>query len=373
MTKDSTKYQIVIIGAGLAGLVTAIMLKKSGLDVILIEKKTFPFHRVCGEYISNEVKPFLLSLGIMPEELNPSSISQFELTSTAGRSKTMPLELGGFGISRYAFDHYLYNIALDLGVNVIHDQVENVSFSGNEFTIKAKELTIKSEIVIGAHGKRSVLDKKLKRGFMDRPSPYVGVKYHIKYDYPTNKVSLHNFPRGYCGLSAVEGGKYNLCYLTHRSNLKEYRDIQNMEQDILCKNPRLKEVFDNAEFLFDAPEVINEVSFETKLPVENHLLMCGDAAGMITPLCGNGMAIAIHSAKIVSEEITDYYNNHKDRKKLEINYTSRWNKQFKTRLAVGRNIQRLFGSAFQSNFALGLLNFKPLANFIVKNTHGKPF
>ncbi|QSE98156.1 NAD(P)/FAD-dependent oxidoreductase [Fulvivirga lutea] len=373
MTRDSTKNQIVIIGAGLAGLVTAIMLKKSGLDVILIEKKQFPFHRVCGEYISNEVKPFLLSLGIMPEELNPSSISEFELTSIAGKSKTIQLDLGGFGISRYAFDQYLYQIALDKGVNVIHDQVEDIFFSGKEFCVKTKEMSIRSELVIGAFGKRSVLDKKLTRSFMLRPSPYVGVKYHIKYDYPTNKVSLHNFAGGYCGLSAIEGGKYNLCYLSHRSNLKEYRNIEKMEQDILCQNPKLKDVFDNADFLFDAPQVINEISFETKQPVENHILMCGDAAGMITPLCGNGMAMAIHSAKIVSEEVINYFTNHKDRGTLEMNYSKRWNHHFRTRLAVGRTIQKLFGATFQSNFALSLLNFKPLANFIVKNTHGQPF
>ena len=52
--------------------------------------------------------------------------------------------------------------------------------------------------------------------------------------------------------------------------------------------------------LFEKPEVINEITFEKQDPVSNHILMCGDAAGMITPLCGNGMAMAIHSAKILS-------------------------------------------------------------------------
>ena len=70
-----------------------------------------------------------------------------------------------------------------------------------------------------------------------------------------------------------------------------------MERQVLLKNPHLKRIFSEADFVFGRPEVINEISFETKDPVENHILMAGDAAGMITPVCGNGMAIAIHSGK----------------------------------------------------------------------------
>ncbi|NJO03265.1 MAG: FAD-dependent oxidoreductase, partial [Bacteroidia bacterium] len=47
-------YDIVIIGGGLAGLVNAIQLSQAGLKVALLEKKSYPFHRVCGEYVSNE-------------------------------------------------------------------------------------------------------------------------------------------------------------------------------------------------------------------------------------------------------------------------------------------------------------------------------
>ena len=61
-----TEADVVILGGGLAGLIASLILTQNGYDVVLIEKKTYPFHKVCGEYISNEVLPYLNSLGIDP-------------------------------------------------------------------------------------------------------------------------------------------------------------------------------------------------------------------------------------------------------------------------------------------------------------------
>ncbi len=158
----------------------------------------------------------------------------------------------------------------------------------------------------------------------------------------------------------------------HRRNLKEFKDIKSVEEKVLCQNPQLEKVFGEAEFLFKKPEVINEISFETKSQNDDGILMCGDAAGMITPLCGNGMAMAIHSAKLLSEHITRFFSNGKNKENLVADYNKEWNAIFSKRLAVGRTIQRLFGKSFQSDFSLALLEIKPLANFIIRNTHGSP-
>jgi flavin-dependent dehydrogenase len=137
----------------------------------------------------------------------------------------------------------------------------------------------------------------------------------------------------------------------------------------------LKSIFTNSEFLFDKPEVINEVSFLTKAPVEDHVLMVGDSAGMIAPLCGNGMAMAIHSGKILSDLVIEYFKdpNH-SRDWLEKSYASQWDANFRRRLWIGRQVQRLFGNAISSQLAIALtISSRPLANLIIKNTHGQPF
>lgn len=227
-------------------------------------------------------------------------------------------------------------------------------------------------MVIGAYGKRSNLDQVLKRPFFTKRSPYIGVKYHAHTDHPIDQIALHNFSGGYCGISQVEDGITNICYLGSRETLRKHGNITNMEANVLHRNPHLKRIFSSADFLWDKPEVINEISFEIKQPVDNHMLMCGDAAGMITPLCGNGMAMAIHSAKLLSETIQEAQAKNWSRDLLEDAYALRWSMLFKQRLWFGRQVQRLFGQPTVSNLAVNLINHvKPLSRAIIKGTHGE--
>jgi flavin-dependent dehydrogenase len=130
----------------------------------------------------------------------------------------------------------------------------------------------------------------------------------------------------------------------------------------------LKSIWRNSDFLFEKPEVINEINFSPKQPVENHMLMVGDAAGLITPLCGNGMAIAIHTGKLAAEALI----GHSRREHIEQFYKQQWNTNFKQRLWVGRNVQRLFGAKGVSEFSVGLIKSSPfIANQIMKRTHGQ--
>lgn len=367
--------RVIIIGGGLAGLISSIELARAGIFCRVIEKRTYPFHRVCGEYVSNEVVPFLKSAGLYPGQFNPPVISKFQLSSVTGKSEVMPLDLGGFGISRYSFDHFLYERAKELGVEfILNDEVEAVQFSNDCFQVKTLRLETEAEVVIGAFGKRSKIDYQLNRNFIRQRSPYVGVKHHIHSDHPQDLIALHNFPGGYCGISNIEEGKTTLCYLSHRDNLRAYGSISEMEEKILFRNPLLRSIFSNSEFLFKKPEVINEISFATKAPIENHMLIAGDAAGMIAPLCGNGMAMAIRSGKILSEKVKQYAEGAMTRENLERSYEAEWKKHFKKRLWMGRQIQRLFGSALASNLAVNLaINVKLLAKAIIRNTHGDPF
>ncbi len=367
---------VIIVGGGLAGLISSILLARAGLEVAVFEKKTYPFHRVCGEYVSNEVLPFLKKHQLFPEAENIPQINRFKLTSVKGKSSELALNMGAFGISRYLFDYFLFEKAKEAGVVFnLNTTVSNIEFDNEQFQVSTRKgENYSSRVLIGAFGKRSLLDRTLNRSFFYKPSPYIGVKYHVKTDAPNNEVALHNFKNGYCGINKIEEDKYNICYLSHRNNLQENEaSIDVMEREVLYKNPYLKSIFQNSDFLFKRPITINEISFERKTPVHQHILMTGDAAGMITPLCGNGMAIAIHTAKLCAEAIIQHRQPF-NRKAMERQYTAHWNQQFAMRLWSGRNIQQLFGSEWLSEFAVGLANnVPPVAHFLVQRTHGQVF
>ena len=363
--------EIVIIGGGLAGLISSILLKRAGWDVLLIERKSYPFHRVCGEYISLEVHPFLDREGLLPP-IDYPIISKFALSSTSGKISNSPLDLGGFGISRYTLDHHLFKLAQNEGVEFMLSKVMDCQFLKDHFKLKTEIEELETKFVIGAFGKRSNLDQVMNRPFFTKRSPYIGVKYHATTPHPADLIALHNFPGGYCGVSQVENGISNICYLGKREDLRKYGNIAEMELEILHQNPLLRELWNSSTFLWEKPEVINEISFEVKKPVENHIFMCGDAAGMITPLCGNGMAMAIHSAKILSEELILSKHQNGSRSDLEHAYSRRWNNEFRNRLWFGRQVQKLFGKPKLSNMTVNLINnVKPLSKAIIKGTHGK--
>lgn len=366
---------IIIIGGGLAGLVSAIHLSKSGLTVTVIEKNEYPKHKVCGEYISNEVLPYLQWLDADPMVTGAKNISRFLLSTTRGKTIETKLPLGGFGVSRFMLDHFLLQKTKENNCTIIQDTVTDVQFTNNIFQVTTKEESqLSSKIVIGAFGKRSNLDITLNRTFIKNKSPYIGVKTHLQGVFPEDLVALHNFDGGYCGLSKVENGNINACYLANYKSFQRYKNIEAFNKEVLYKNPHLKNIFENSKPVFEQPLTISQVSFSDKTTVQDRMLMCGDAAGMIHPLCGNGMAMAIHSAKIASELVIDYFNKKiKTREELETAYSHQWNKEFKNRITTGRILQSFFG---KDNIArammYGATRIPGILPAIIRKTHGKP-
>jgi flavin-dependent dehydrogenase len=285
--------------------------------------------------------------------------------------------MGGFGLSRYKLDDLLFREAERLGVNFFFEKVTEISFRHDRFnlTTSANEV-YEAPIAIAAYGKRSNLDQKLNRPFFYHRSPYMGVKYHILCDQPDDLVRLDNFSGGYCGVCKIEDNKYNLCYLSKNIQLKRFSGISEMEEQVLFKNQFIRSIFQTSQFLFDKPEIINEISFESKALVENHLLFCGDSAGMISPLCGNGMAMAIHSGKILAETIIQFGSKGESlwRELLEKNYILKWNREFAFRLKTGKIIQKMFGRPGVSNLCISMFHTFPfLTEMMIKKTHGKVF
>jgi len=355
---------IIIVGGGLAGLTSAIHLSRAGLHVTVIEKSPYPKHKVCGEYISNEVLPYLEWLGADPSVLSPARIDRVSISAVNGRMVTTPLPMGGFGISRYKLDEFMMQIAVSNGCELIEDMVTDIRFSNDVFSVDTSGSgTLTASFVIGAYGKRSALDKTR--------SPWMAVKAHYKGAFENGLVALHNFHGGYCGVSKVENDVLNICYLVSAGTFKEFKNIDAHREAILFKNKHLRKIFENSEPLFERPLTISQISFADREKVNDHMLMTGDTAGLIHPLCGNGMAMAIHSAKIASELVLQCFYGI-TRSETEDSYTKAWKQAFGKRIKAGRILAGLFSMDRLSAAVMkGVVLVPGILPLIIRQTHGK--
>ncbi len=377
---NTEDFDVAVIGGGLAGLSLAIQCAGEGFRTLLLEREEYPFHKVCGEYISNESAPFLQRLGIDLPRLCLPRIHQLTVSDAGGKAYHFPLRLGGFGISRFTLDQLLYERALAAGVTVLtNTKVSDVTYDEEAFNILSSAGHHRATVACGAYGKRSNLDIQWKRSFAQPKNKplinFIGIKYHIRYPHPPGTIALHNFANGYCGISRIEDEKCCLCYLTTANNLKQYHNsIGDMEQQLLSQNPLLKDIFNHATFLYSHPLAISQISFESKTQVENGVLMLGDAAGLITPLCGNGMSMALQASVLAFDSVRLFLKGTISRTKMESRYAAQWKARFAMRLMMGRTIQRVFGGNDSTAWFLRTMQaFPVIANAVVRSTHGKPF
>lgn len=360
----------------MAGLTAAIHLASHDFRVRLFEKDDFPRHKVCGEYLSKEILPYLEYLDVSLSELGPVEINKLIYSTPSGKTIHADLPLGGIGLSRFALDYFLFEKAKDRGVEIIPETVNSVEYRGNDYKVYSSEKnTFSADMVLGAFGKRSGMDKTLNRNFIEKRSGWLAVKSHYELEnYPENIVSLHNFNGGYCGLSKTETGAVNFCYLATYQSFKDHKNPETYRKQVLSQNPHLREFFRKATPLFEKELTIAQVSFERKSLVEDHILMLGDAAGLIHPLCGNGMAMAIHSAKIASESILKFsQSNSFDRKAIEADYRQKWNSHFRSRMKTGRVLQKVLLNPGLAELSQNMVKtFPGVLPKIITRTHGSP-
>lgn len=367
-----THYDIIIAGGGLAGLTAALLLSKR-FKVLVIDPDDYPRHKMCGEYLSAEVADFLKSEGIDLDQHTDYKLSQLTFTTETGKLIQAALPLGGYGISRYKLDYEMYKIVVQRATFIMDKVTDMVQHPEGFSVITVSGLQLECKQAIMATGKRSNLDKSLNREFIDKKSPWLAVKRHYNYDMPADQVQLHNFDGGYAGLSKVENGHVNLCYLSTFKSFKRYKNVDAFNESILAQNPQLRTFFEKSTAVWDQPISISQISFEQKSPVERGIIMIGDTAGLIHPLCGNGMAMAIHSGKLAADAITPYLNGQHTHEQSLNKYHRLWNLHFKSRLRMGRWLQGILLHPVYTRAAFRLLRIFPfLLPIIIKKTHGKP-
>lgn len=335
------KYDVAVIGGGLAGCSAAIRLVKKGFTVVLCETSDYPHHKVCGEFMSSGCRLQLDALGVENAvwEIGATKIGSVLISTPDNLVWQRDLPETGIGISRYQLDGLLAYKAQSCGVDLLTRtkvvEVEGTLETGFTLCTQNRNI-IHTETVIGAYGKRSPLDNKLNRRFIKHKQPFVGLKQHVRELPLSERVELHAFQGGYCGIAEVENGLTNICLLVREEIFREQGSIEKFINWMLSQNTTLAERFRIADFFQDRWLSIAQIPLRSKTLVENDMLMAGDASGMITPLTGDGMEMALQSGEIVANLLANYFETHHDGQKLISDYCKAWHQTFDMRVQFGR-------------------------------------
>jgi menaquinone-9 beta-reductase len=367
-------YDAIIVGAGLAGCSAAIQLADRGHTVLLLEQQRYPAHKLCGEFLSIEVLGIFSQLGILDQVQRSGAqpINHALLTTSSGASFTRTLPGTALGLSRYQLDLMLFERAIAVGATG-YDGTVVKAIDGNltdGFTVQTNRGEFRSRTVLGAYGKRSALDTQRDRPFTRKPSPWVGFKAHCSgLDLP-GTIELHAFAGGYCGLSAIETGQINLCWIGHESVLQSGRD-QNLPP-ALSANPVLRDRLAHLQFDRTVQHRLRQISFALKGTFDDDVCLIGDTAGMITPLCGDGMAMALHTAALVVPLVSDYLVGEISANQWKQQYQQQWQREFKTRLQLGRLLHSCFIRPPIAQASITLCQtFPTIGDWLIQHTRGE--
>ncbi|HPI11693.1 MAG TPA: FAD-binding protein [Catalimonadaceae bacterium] len=365
---------LAIIGGGLAGLTAGLIANRMGHSVVLYEKKAYPFHKVCGEYLSLESEPILRWLGLPIDEWKLPFLTQFRITHPNGKEFKARLPLGGIGISRFTLDNFLQTKLIEEGGTVLDNtRVTSLSNLGNKHHIINDHTEFPEEealFVFTAAGRnRPSFPELQEKGPTGKR--YVGVKLHVLANIPVNQIELHHFPGGYCGISAIENGGFCLCYLIDEELIKTCRgNLEETESRFLHQNRVLKQYFTQFPKLTDRVSTAG-VFFSERTVHADGMLLLGDSAGMIPPLAGNGMSMAIHSAVLATNLVHRHFTGSLVRNEIGIRYEADWKQAFSGRLRMARMLQSIMEKPGMTAFSLAAFQaFPGLFQFAVSQTHG---
>ena len=333
---------VAVVGGGLAGLSVATQMAAHDHTVALFEAQSYPRHKLCGEFLSPESQRSLDQLGLTDALAvhNPPRIDTSVLTA-GSLSVTNDMPAAALGISRYVLDAELATRAEDEGAR-IHTgcRVSDIRGSLNDgFTVAHAHGTTDAQVVVGAWGKHGIPDRTMNRTNLSEPADVVAFKAHYEGTMPP-VIDIHAFPGGYCGCSPVENNRFNVCWIGRRSLLKDTGSPDAMLTAAANANPHLKERLAQGTRCTDFCAV-SQVTLDTKGPVHQDVCMVGDTAAMIAPLCGDGMAMALHAADLLVPHLHVYLSNTTQPAALLKAYRADWHRAFDTRLKWGRRLHHV--------------------------------
>lgn len=372
---EKITYDVIIAGGGPAGSSAAIHLALGGAQVLLLEQKKFPRPKLCGEFISPECLLHFEKLGVFQQMMaaRGADLGKTVFYARGGSSVSVPsLWFGSganaLGLSRAEMDERLLRRAADVGVTVLEEtQAVGLEFAGDQVTgvrckTNGEARNCFAPITIDATGRARVLarclpSEALRSTSAKRRASVVAFKAHLENaQVAPGTCEIYFYRGGYGGLSNVEGGLSNLCFIASARDVRACgADAERVMRSVVCQNVRAAQTLATARPHSEWLAVLLEGFGRRRLVPVKGLLAIGDAASFIDPFSGSGMLMALENGELVADVVSRHLPELKTQAGQEIvaqAYRDLYHQRFSSRLRVCGLLRR---AAFVPGLADGAI------------------
>jgi geranylgeranyl reductase family protein len=305
------KFDVVICGAGPAGITAALAMGKSGLKVAMLDKAVFPRDKTCGDAIAPYIPKVLATIdpsyAVAFENFNKKTVVN-KCRIVAPNEKILDIKYpeNGYISKRMDFDNFLFGLTSGLPNLTVFENtmVKDVQVTDAYVTIYTNaELIIEAKIILGCDGANSVTNKKLTavKTVLNHHSGAVRAYYSNVSGIAAGTFELHfikDISPGYFWIFPLADNMVNvgLGMLSSQVSAKKINLRQEMHR-IIETNAYIKERFKNATLTseikgFGLPLGSRKVQISG-----NRFMLCGDAASLIDPVTGEGIGQAMVSGR----------------------------------------------------------------------------